>query len=94
MNGERQLLAGILQEALDSFSRTCPSPTPRDHQRSRDAEAWIFSDDRSSPFTFRSVCDVLDLDAGRIRDLLVRWRHAHPLPSSSTPAAGRRVATR
>lgn len=76
MDGQRLVLAEILQDAIDAFSRRGRA-VERDEARAREAETWLFSEDRATPNSFRNVCDVLDLDAGRIRDLLLRWRHAN-----------------
>jgi len=41
-----------------------------------DALAWVFDDGGDGPFAFRSVCEVLEIDPGRLRERLAERRVA------------------
>src|SRR5262245_1616329 len=63
--GERRLMLAVLEDAL----RTVVSA-----RLGRSSDAWVraelrwfMSEDRSHPFAFEVICDVLDLDAGWLR---------------------------
>jgi hypothetical protein len=68
-SGERRLMAAILGDAIQVYVKG--------RQRGmtqgllyREAEEWIESRDRRSLFAFETVCDVLHLDADRLRRVL------------------------
>ena len=65
-SGEHRLMVAILEDAVSihvkSFSGG--SVTRRDV---REAREWLASRDRSLPFSFESICDVLGLDPSYIR---------------------------
>ncbi|MGH7859242.1 MAG: hypothetical protein ACREQY_18100 [Candidatus Binatia bacterium] len=69
--GERGLMAAILQDAVECYRKTCNSRLPREQSLHRETEKWIFSDDRSWVLSFVNVCDVLGMDAERIRHTLL-----------------------
>lgn len=58
----RRLLAAVLQQAIDDAAEAT-----EDGERARD---WFASDAVNDPFAFAAICDVLDLDARRIRKLI------------------------
>jgi hypothetical protein len=47
-----------------------------------DAEEWIYSDDRSWPFSFENVCDLLQINPAYLRHGLIAWKdrqlNGHP----------------
>ena len=65
-SGEHRLMVAILEDAVSihvkSLSGGCV--TRRDV---REAREWLASRDRSLPFGFESICDVLGLDPSYIR---------------------------
>ena len=44
---------------------------------------WIVSDDIQWPYSFRNICDALDVDPARLRGKLAAW-----LPAASQPTVG------
>src|SRR5215470_12714521 len=54
----------------------------------RELERWIASDDLGWPFSFRNLCEALDVDALSLRRRLSRLREA------AGDAAGRRIPRR
>jgi hypothetical protein len=69
--GERRLMAAVFADALHCWLR--PSGSPEDKRRLRaEAREWFDGDDAAGVFSFEHICDVLGIDAARLRrDLLV-----------------------
>ena len=79
MPGERQLLLAILEEAVDCFCKTSGRPRRRNRRLYAEAREWLFSEDRSWFLSCENICDVLEIDAGWLRDRLDNWeRQATP----------------
>ena len=76
LRGERRLLLAVLEEAIDSFCKTCGRLEQRNRNRHREAEDWLFSNDYTWFLSFQNICDVLDLDSSSLRERLVAWRNA------------------
>jgi hypothetical protein len=62
---ETALLCAVLEDAF-----TCIYEA-KDPELAADAERWFFRDRSRSVFSFLSLCEALDLDAGEIRSRLV-----------------------
>jgi hypothetical protein len=73
-DGERRLMLAVLIDGLRSI---CLRHRPehltdyREWLRDRD---WMMSDDRTRPFSFASICDVLGIDAGYLRRSVLKTR--------------------
>jgi hypothetical protein len=65
-SGEHRLMVAILEDAVSILVKNLSGGlvTRRD---ARQAREWLASCDRSLPFGFESICDVLDLDPSYIR---------------------------
>jgi hypothetical protein len=75
-NPHRQLMAAVLQTAVDDYwDSFCPrSPgygTLAARRRCRHARNYMLSKDRMWPFSFENLCDALDLDARTLRRALL-----------------------
>jgi hypothetical protein len=70
-----RLMHTVLVDALRCFQSNFEPCPPPGQQEFREAQFWIFQDKRSGPFSFEDVCDVLGVDPGRLRDLIVRWEN-------------------
>ena len=57
----------LMIAVLDCAVRDATRRTTQSSQLRRSAMAWLFSDDMSHLFSYRAVCDVLDIDPGRTR---------------------------
>lgn len=57
----------------------------------REVERWLFSDDVSWAFSFRNLCDALDVDAPSLRRRLHRWRAARASGASGGLRRLRRI---
>lgn len=75
-NPHRQLMAAVLQTAVDDYWGSFrPRSTGHDSvavgRRCRRARSYMLSKDRVWPFSFENLCDALDLDAGTLRRVLL-----------------------
>ena len=82
VNPHRQLMAAVLQSAVDdclnSFRPLSAGyGTFVSQRRFRDARRYVLSNDRVWPFSFENLCDALDLDARRLRRQLLRAKVDH-----------------
>lgn len=65
---EAALMCAILAEAVESFlARHNSRLTSRARRLSAEAEAWLSSDNFDWVFSFRSICEALDLSPHYIR---------------------------
>jgi hypothetical protein len=66
-DGERRLMLAVLIDGLRSICvRRKPASLHNYREWLRDRK-WMMSEDRSRPFSFASICDVLGIDAGYLR---------------------------
>jgi hypothetical protein len=63
LTGELQLALAVLEDCVRNVLTSSGRPSG---EVRRDL-AWIESRDRHSPFAFEQVCEVLHIDAGRLR---------------------------
>ena len=71
---ERRLAIAVLQDAVDCFQKHLRPRDRRGHQLFTEAEEWICSQDRSWPFSFENICDLLQINAEYLRRGLVAWK--------------------
>jgi hypothetical protein len=92
--GERRLIAAVLEDAIDCFQRHRSATRPRLRRLFDDAEAWILSMEQQ-PFSFIYICHVLGFDADWLRAFRLaceaeRFDAAAPAPPRPGATAGRR----
>ena len=68
-----RLMGGILADAVRCVQRNFEAKSPSRRQEYREAKFWIFHDKGGGPFSFEDVCDALEIDPHRLRDLIIRW---------------------
>lgn len=74
LRGELRLVLAVLMEAINSYCEESFVPgggIGEDHQR---ADAWIFTNNRSWPFSFVNICEALGLNPGYVRRNLLEWK--------------------
>jgi hypothetical protein len=69
----RRLMLAMLVDAVRCFQTKFEKRQPGVRQEFAEVRSWIFSDEDDGPFSFRTVCDALEIDAGALRKGLVRW---------------------
>ena len=75
-NPHRQLMAAVLQTAVDDYwdsfrPRSAAYGTRGARRRCRQARSYMLNKDRVWPFSFENLCDALDLDARTLRRALL-----------------------
>lgn len=71
---ERRLVVAVLEDAVDCFQKHIRARDEKARQLFLDAEEWICSQDRSWPFSFENVCDLLQINPEYLRRGLMAWR--------------------
>jgi hypothetical protein len=84
---ERRLAIAVLQDAVDCFQKHLRARDRKARQLFLDAEEWICSTDRSWPFSFENICDLLQINPEYLRCGLNAWRENQP----EQPQASRKV---
>jgi hypothetical protein len=78
---ELRLVAAIFEDAVRSVSRFAGHRRGRRRREFLEAWEWLFSDDRTWPFAFTNVCEVLGLDDVAVRQRLLLSTAAPPRPA-------------
>jgi hypothetical protein len=73
LSGEKRLMAAVLADAIRLYLKYAHSPTVSGQLLFRETERWIETAARSELFAFENICEVLHLDAERVRRAL----HGH-----------------
>jgi hypothetical protein len=85
-----RLALAILDDALEILL------AGREHKPQRWLETveWVLNDDRTWLFSFRTLCDLLDVDAVTLRSVLRPWLQVRPVTRLRliVPAAASRAA--
>jgi hypothetical protein len=76
LSGEKRLMAAVLGDAMHSFLRYHPSLGGSAGPLFREVQHWFMSGDRSRFVSFENVCDVLGIDAERLRRTLIERANA------------------
>jgi len=82
---ERLLMLAILEDAISCCRRYARARDSRGRRLFADAAAWLASDDRSFVFSFRSICDVLGIDAPALRRAVDRALDSGQVAPLSVP---------
>lgn len=72
--GPRRLMLAVLQDALECYQKYAFAREGYGQQLFEEAQAWIFSSDRTWQFSFLNICETLDIDPDYVRRGLERWR--------------------
>lgn len=68
--GLRRLMLAVLRDGIESYQDYLVKPSRRNEARFREVEEWITSDS-DNIFSFRSICENLEIDAGWLRKALL-----------------------
>jgi hypothetical protein len=79
---ERRLAIAVLQDAVDCYQKHLFGRDRKARQLFTDAEQWISSEDRSWPFSFENICDLLQINPTYLRRGLFVWKE-HRLREAS-----------
>ncbi len=67
---ERRLMIAVLHDALECLVKYRHTANPEGRQLFREARRWFLADEADWPYSFESICGVLDLDANAVRQRL------------------------
>jgi hypothetical protein len=89
-------MIAMLVDAIRSFQTELEARQSARREEFSEARSWVFSDDDNGFFSFRAVCDALELDPRTLRTGLARWEkrklageQALPIVRRSIPGAKR-----
>lgn len=71
---ERRLAIAVLQDAVDCYQKHLRARDRKARQLFIDADEWISSEDRTWPFSFDNVCDLLQINPEYLRQGLAVWK--------------------
>ena len=83
---ERRLAIAVLQDAVDCYQKHLRARDRKARQLFVDAEEWITSDDRTWPFSFDNVCDLLQISPEYLRRGLAVWKERQLARALGEPA--------
>jgi hypothetical protein len=69
----RRLMVAMLADAIRCFQTKLDARQPAKRQEFAEVRSWIFADDDNGFFSFRAVCDELEIDPKAIRKRLIQW---------------------
>lgn len=72
---ERSLLFAVLNDAIQTFQKFAFSRSVRERRLFREAESWIWDEGADFVFSFRNICDLLELEPVYLRRGLRQLRH-------------------
>lgn len=80
--GEIALMYAVLDDAINCFQKQFAMRGRLAQRLAREAEEWLFSNDRSWPFSFVNICEALGVDPEHLRLGLARLRQHSPASPS------------
>lgn len=67
---EQQLMIAVLHDALDCLEKHRSAKRPRDRQLFNETQQWFLTRETRWPYSFESICAVLDLNPDAVRQHL------------------------
>jgi hypothetical protein len=64
---ERSLLFAVLNDAIQIFQKFALSKSAQQRRLFREAESWIWDDAADFVFSFRNICDLLEVEPVYLR---------------------------
>ena len=91
LEGEKRLILSVLEDAVECFMKCIDASTSKGQRLYRDADEWIWLEDKHWVFSFDNVCDMLDINPEYMRRGLRDWK-ARKLEALERAAEARRLA--
>jgi hypothetical protein len=88
---EKSLMLAVLLDAVESFQEYVLLRDEHANRRFRETEDWIVRNDHKWLFSFRNICDALEIDPQYLRKSLLHWKK-HAMQSASTRQQNKRSA--
>jgi hypothetical protein len=74
LEGEKRLILSVLEDAVECFMKCIDSPTNKGQRLFREADEWIFLEDKRWVFSFDNVAEMLDINPEYMRRGLKDWK--------------------
>ena len=74
---EENLMFAVLTDAIECFQKYLGANAPRTRKLFTKAEAWISRRDSGWPYSFKNICEALNIDPNYLRLGLMQWRVDH-----------------
>jgi hypothetical protein len=74
--GEERLMLAVLESAVEDFQKYVLARKPRGKQLFQEVEEWFLEKDSDELFSFRNICETLQLHPNYIRQGLTVWKEA------------------
>lgn len=74
MGAERTLMYAVLKDGIRCFYKNVGAVRRKYKKVYAEAEEWLAEDCWDDPFSFRIICDTLNIDADCLRSRLFDWR--------------------
>ena len=71
---EVRLMLAVMEDAVATYQRYAPEEGTRQTRLFEEARSWIYSGDKSWPYSFENICDTLLFEADSVRKGLENWR--------------------
>jgi hypothetical protein len=75
-NGEQGLMLAVLENAIECFQRNIFAHKRKRKRLYQEAEEWILEKDSDWCFSFKFICETLDLHPDYVRQGLLSWKEA------------------
>jgi len=73
-SSEKRLMLAVLENALDYYRKYIFARDAEGQQLFEEAEEWLDSTETEGLFSFRNVCDTLDINPEYLRRKLEMWK--------------------
>ena len=87
----RRLMSSMLIDAVRCYQTKFKKHQSGRRQEFAEVQSWLFSGRDDGPFSFRAVCDELEIDPEAVRQGLTRWA-AEKIAGRKPPTIQRVVA--
>ena len=74
LEGEKRLILSVLEDAVECFMKCIDSPSNKGQRLFREADEWIFLEDKRWVFSFDNVAEMLDINPEYMRRGLKDWK--------------------
>jgi hypothetical protein len=71
----KRLMTAILVDAIGCYRRNLKAVTAGKRREFREAKSWLFEDRSDGPFSFDTVCYVLETDPHLLRRSLIQFEY-------------------
>lgn len=85
---ERRLMVAVFHEALECLVKYRAAADPKGRRAFAEARQWFLAEEAEWPYSFESICAVLDLDSGAVLARLLRDGSDTPPRQTELQGAG------